>query len=192
MKIDKLREATKTSHSKLESNHINTALFKSESQIEYYVHFLQVQYSLCVALENKISPHIKTLATFSIDFVSRAKEIKLELDNMKISPTIIEINLSKNDSFFTAICCLYLLEGSRHGAFKILHYFQSVLPQDYTFYFLHTNVESFHKKWGTIIHVMNSLIEDDEIFNEMVITINDMYKSIEELYDDYSTINKLR
>ncbi len=189
MRIDKLREATKTAHSKLELNHINSSLFKNEKQIEYYVHFLQVQYSLCVALENKILPHIKTLATFSIDFVSRAKDIKLELDNMKISPTIMKINLPKNDSFSMAICCLYLLEGSRHGAFKILHHFQSVLPQDYTFYFLQTNIESFYKKWGTVINVMNSLIEDDEIFNEIVITINDMYKSIEVLYDDYSTIN---
>ena len=82
MKIDKLREATQTAHSKLELNHINTALFKSESQIEYYVHFLQVQYSLCVALEDKIIPHIKTLSNYSIDFVSRAKDIKLELENI--------------------------------------------------------------------------------------------------------------
>lgn len=192
MKIDKLREATKTAHTKLELNLINATLFKSESnQIEYYIHFLQVQYSLCVALENKIIPHIKTLSNYSIDFVSRAKDIKLELENMKITPNLIKMNLSEDESFFTAICCLYLLEGSRHGAFKILHHFQSVLPQDYTFYFLYNKPELFHKKWGIIIQIMNSLIENDEIFDKMVITINNMYQSIEELYNDYSTINKL-
>ena len=90
MKIDKLREATKTAHTKLELNLINATLFKSESnQIEYYIHFLQVQYSLCVALEDKIIPHIKTLSNYSIDFVSRAKDIKLELENMKITPNLI-------------------------------------------------------------------------------------------------------
>jgi heme oxygenase len=110
---------------------------------------------------------------------------------MKITPTVIEMNLSEDNSLFTAICCLYLLEGSRHGAFKILHHFQSILPQDYTFYFLYNKPELFHKKWGIIIQVMDSLIKNDEIFNEIVIKINDMYKSIGELYDDYSTINKL-
>lgn len=184
-----LKNQTKLCHDSLENHIINQKLFQPNTNFEDYCNFIDLQYRITEALEQKILPYKEHLKKeFNIDFISRATEVSKELQYINKIPTNLIFKTELKDDFESCLCALYILEGSRHGALVILKKIKSFMPEEYPFYFLKSDFNEFIKRWNLIIEAIEKKSKTSIQTEQNLINLTkSIYKSIERFYDEYST-----
>ena len=187
MNFEKLKKLTKPFHDLLEIHAASVPLFSENATCEDYYQFLKIQYVVYSELEEKI----EALASSEHDiaYSSRVQSIKQELESLNIAlpeQVVVPFCLDENEILF-ALAALYLLEGSRHGAFMILAKVREFMPHNYRFYFLETNKEEFFTNWGNLLKIIGSLVSTQELENKFIVNVCQLYLEIGTIYDRFAS-----
>lgn len=186
MNFEKLKKLTKPFHDILETHPSNTPLFSEEATRHDYHDFLAIQYGVCALLEAKIDQ--SNLNDYPVVYRSRVDTLKKEFESLNMPlPKIASHSPSGCDGgIFVSLAALYLLEGSRHGAFMILAKIKKLMPDNYPFYFLETNKEEFFGNWGNIMQTISTVVTTKELEDKFILNVCQLYLDIESIYDRFS------
>jgi len=192
MFFDKLKLQTKPFHDRLEHHKLNQILFQEKTTFQDYLLFLDLQYCVWNSIELQIKLYEKDLKNLGIEFISRANDVKKELESLGITHSTITFDTTTISNLQALLGALYLMEGSRHGGMVILKKIKEFAPPTHTFFFLEMDRELFQKRWQSLLGALltfASKSQEDE--DKLISTISELYILVERFYDEYATINKL-
>ncbi len=178
-----LKIKTKPYHDQLESHFINSSLFGPNPTRADYIRFLQTQYQIWSPLEEKILLFQEKLQKIGIIYNSRVNDLKDELILLRETPSKIDFDPSFMDDFLAVLGAIYLMEGSRHGAFHILKVAKRMMGEDHRFLFLEMNQMVFFENWKNFMIQLENYVTTHNLENQFILAVCDLYEEFGRLYD---------